>query len=81
MTGFGVCNFFNGWDIAIYVDGVVLSALYHLHQNVHTSLRSKKIRDERTVASSIDGDDEEDEENANATSLVQPLPSTKYQSK
>jgi hypothetical protein len=59
------CNF-NGWDIAIYVDGVVLGALVIICVKMVTLPRVEEDAPcDRTLASTIDGDD--DEENANAT--------------
>jgi hypothetical protein len=57
---------FHGWDIAIYIDGVVLGALVIICIKMCTlPAVEEDPACERTVASSIDGDDE-DEENANA---------------
>jgi hypothetical protein len=61
------CNF-NGWDVAIYCDGVVLGALIIICVKMCTLPRvDEDTQCEITVASSVDGDgDDDDEENANA---------------
>jgi hypothetical protein len=57
---------FNGWDVAIYVDGVVLGALIIVCVKMCTLPPAEESPPcDRTVASTIDGDDD-DEENANA---------------
>jgi hypothetical protein len=67
------CNF-NGWDIAIYVDGVVLGTLVIVCIKMCTLPRVEEDPGcERTVASSIDGDDD-DEENANANRNNNAIP-------
>jgi hypothetical protein len=59
-----VCNF-SVWDLAIYVDGVVLGALLIICVKMFTLPRvEQEAPCDRTVSSSIDGDDD-DEENAN----------------
>jgi hypothetical protein len=75
-------NPFSIWDVAIYVDGIVLAVLLIVSAKMCTESRAHPVRREapceRTVASSIDCDDDDDVENANCNSNSNHAASSKH---
>jgi hypothetical protein len=76
------CNF-SIWDVAIYVDGVVLGVLVITSAKMCTESRAHLVRRQppcdRTVASSIDSDDDdENDENANYNNNTNHAASSKH---
>jgi hypothetical protein len=76
-------NPFSIWDVAIYVDGIVLAVLLIVSTKMCTESRAHPVRREapceRTVASSIDcEDDDDDNENANCNSNSNHAASSKH---
>jgi hypothetical protein len=75
-------NPFSIWDVAIYVDGIVLAVLLIVSTKMCTESRAHPVRREapceRTVASSIDCDDDDDVENANCNSNSNHAASSKH---
>jgi hypothetical protein len=73
------CNF-NVWDIAIWVDGVVLGTLVIVCVKMCTLPQDEEDPAcDRTVASTIDGDDDEENANANRNNNANPAASSKHE--